>query len=630
MGIATRIPAGKMISAMERTAASTRFTAEQAEIIEASAGLGSSGTGPAGGAGRKAGQVLKVIAFAGAGKTTTLGGVARLRSSLPGRASRGLYLAFNRAIAKEAGPKFRPFGCRAATMHSLAWTAAGQPRELGRLDGRLVAARGLTPQIDATDWTQFRLSAAVARTVRAFCASADRSIGIEHARRAILDVDPDPDRIRDPGMREEAIAGMDRLLEPIAASAALLFDEFAAGNIALDHDIYLKFLDLSSGLRAAAFDGAGYLMVDEAQDLNPVQRSIVEKTGLPLVAVGDPFQQIYGWRGAENALQLLPDNYQTLYLTQSFRFGEEIAAPARAILESRPDGGPAQVLSGMRTGPAMTDGPRDAILCRTNIGVVREAMGALVEGRKVHLAVNIDELVQDVESANALRTGRRGDIRSPEIRAFSCWEDLVEEARSGDRALAIVVSFIENGEDDILRELRSRALPEEAGADVVVSTAHKAKGREWPNVRLGDDWAPLSARKARHAAARKKGDKHAASVLEEWNALYVAATRAMETLSFDEDLVANEEDIDRGRVRAPIDLDRTRCGEPGMKHGLLDEYRPSRNMEAAVGAATVGPAAERTAVARQAPAREAAQGIRHKPRRDVSRRRPGKPVPDLF
>ncbi|SPS02609.1 hypothetical protein CBM2634_U20014 [Cupriavidus taiwanensis] len=64
-----------------------------------------------------AGGALKVKAYAGAGKTSTL----RMAAEAHGRA-RGLYLAFNKDIATEAASKF-PSNTRCRTVHSIAYGA---------------------------------------------------------------------------------------------------------------------------------------------------------------------------------------------------------------------------------------------------------------------------------------------------------------------------------------------------------------------------------------------------------------------------------------------------------------------------------------------------------------------------
>src|SRR3546814_13969512 len=77
------------------------------------------------------------------------------------------------------------------------------------------------------------------------------------------------------------------------------------------------------------------LIVDEAQDLNPVLIGIVEKSGLPAVIVGDNWQSIYGFRGAEDAMSYFDGDVYSL--SQSFRFGPKIAQVANQILRQSLD-----------------------------------------------------------------------------------------------------------------------------------------------------------------------------------------------------------------------------------------------------------------------------------------------------
>src|SRR3546814_11312336 len=76
-------------------------------------------------------------------------------------------------------------------------------------------------------------------------------------------------------------------------------------------------------------DQFDYLIVDEAQDLNPILIGIVEKSGLPAVIVGDNWQSIYGFRGAEDAMSYFDGDVYSL--SQSFRFGPKIRSEERRV-----------------------------------------------------------------------------------------------------------------------------------------------------------------------------------------------------------------------------------------------------------------------------------------------------------
>ena len=80
----------------------------------------------------------------------------------------------------------------------------------------------------------------------------------------------------------------------------------------------------------------------------------------------------------------------------------------------------------------------------------------------------------------------------------------------------------------LVADLRRRAVPHSAAADRVLATAHKAKGLEWPRVRLADDFPTLEELDA------ADGDRIPYLTPEErdqeLHLLYVAATRARQQL----------------------------------------------------------------------------------------------------
>ncbi|MXX87939.1 MAG: AAA family ATPase [Boseongicola sp. SB0677_bin_26] len=504
-----------------------RLTEEQAEIQDAAAAL-------------RPGESLKVVAFAGAGKTTTLKACAEARRD------RGIYLAFNASIAKEAQERLASTKCPARTMHSVAWSVmrnmAGQPSALTPLDlarSDVMQQAGL-PRIRG--WGDLRYAAAVIRTMNAFAASADEDIAPGHARQALIDALGDPEVLQNANAeRAEHVSEVLRMLEdPLARLAeAWWVNRMLAGSYS--HDMYLKMLDIDEEMRVNAFAGMRYIMIDEAQDINPVQRSIITKTGLPLVAVGDPYQQIYSWRGAENALSQLPG--QTLYLTQSFRFGEGIAADARRIFASRPDGGPEQQLQGAGPGQ-LGDDETYAIICRTNIGRLDEAIVCI--NRNIPVFVdNIESLCQEVDSALALKAGKTDEVRSPELKCFESWDEMKQVASySKDPGLESLVDLVESGRAREVQQLKARQERQQqdlsggkSRPQVLICTAHRSKGLEFDAVKLGDDWPDIDQMASRFAKASEMSGAQKAAAIESWNCLYVAVTRSIRRCSNHEKLL---------------------------------------------------------------------------------------------
>jgi UvrD/REP helicase N-terminal domain len=96
------------------------------------------------------------------------------------------------------------------------------------------------------------------------------------------------------------------------------------------HDCYLKLFYLQ-GRELAPRDWT--VMLDEAQDADPVILGLLERHRGARIIVGDKYQQLYQWRGAVNALSRMHSDSAELSLTQTFRFGSGAAAWANQVLE---------------------------------------------------------------------------------------------------------------------------------------------------------------------------------------------------------------------------------------------------------------------------------------------------------
>lgn len=452
----------------------------------------------------RTGDNLVITAGAGTGKTTVLRMIAE---TLGGR---GLYLAYNRAISLEAKASF-PATVQCMTAHALAYgkVVRGTGREDRLRAGRMpprdqASALGITgptrlsEHFVAAPWQLMRL---INGTVRNFCYSADPAIGRHHV--------PITPGLDDPDTR----AFVQAVIAPLARRAwADLTGE--TGRLPLSHDHYLKSWTLGSP--QAKVD---YILYDEAQDSNPCTSGLVLcQRDTQTIAVGDSCQQLYIWRGAQDALATWPAKHR-LHLSQSWRFGQAVADEANRWLtllnaELRLTGNPTTT---SRVEPLPES---DAVLCRTNAAAMSEALKLLEAGRRPAIVGGGEELRKLAEASIQLK--QRGSTTHPDLYAFTSWSDVqsyVEQDDSG-ADLKVAVKLIDQyGAEELIAAL-GRLVPE-ASADVVISTSHKAKGREWPRVRIGTDFT-----------APKKDDDGERGEPSRPEAMlaYVAVTRAREVL----------------------------------------------------------------------------------------------------
>jgi ATP-dependent exoDNAse (exonuclease V) beta subunit len=132
-----------------------------------------------------------------------------------------------------------------------------------------------------------------------------------------------------------------------------------------------------------------------------------------------------------------------------------------------------------------------------------------------------DELIAMLRDVEDLKAGQPSSV--PEFFGFENWQQVVEFVRSGEgEELLTFVNLVEaRGERQLLWALNQVA--DEDDCDFVVSTAHKAKGREWPEVRLMDDFLKSLPKKER-------GQTTSEIDPSELRLLYVAITRAKDTI----------------------------------------------------------------------------------------------------
>lgn len=457
----------------------------------------------------RSGQSLAIEAGAGTGKTSTL--LLLAEAMPPGQ--RGQYVAFNKAIVTEAGRKF-PKHVACNTAHSLAFRSIGRNfahrLNSGRMRSEEIARRlgieAITVQFmgEAKRLAPGFLAGHVMRAVTHFCNSADLDPAERHFE-YIEGIDqPGPDGER----RFDNNRQVRRALLPAMRKAWSDLSN-PNGELPYSHAHYLKAWHLSGPEIPA-----DVIFADEAQDLNPVLCAIIaEQAKRPnppqIVYVGDSQQQIYEFTGAVNALGSVAVDLRA-FLTQSFRFGPAVAEQANRMLARL---GAELRISGFEkiaseVGPVAD--PK-AILCRTNAKAVQTVLTAQREGRRVHLVGGGGEVAGFARAALELR--EKGRTGYPNLACFSSWgevQDYVENDPQGSELKLLVGLVDDYGAEQIIAAL-DRMIPEHS-AQLVVSTAHKSKGREWESVQLASDFAEP-----------KDGEELSAAELR---LLYVAATRA--------------------------------------------------------------------------------------------------------
>jgi superfamily I DNA/RNA helicase len=480
-----------------------------------------------------------ISAYAGTGKTTTL--VSCVAPALAGSGP-CLAVAFNKKIKDEL-EKRMPAYVNVKTMNGLGHSAWGSAigkrltlddKKLGRLVSALVKDQGLCPDT----WANIR--ALVSRAQQAGL------IPNKFPQRSLL---TDDEGSWSDLADELYIDGKPELFRAARAVLISSIMEAYQGTVSFDDQIYM------SALFGGMFPRYPVVIVDEAQDLSPLNHIMIQKSAADrLIVAGDARQSIYTFRGAahdsiERLMKLRPI-WKDLPLTLTFRCPTEVVARQQTHAPGYA-AAPSNLLGSVHKFPAKPEGQEPswtweelqslasgqiAILCRNNgpllfmaFKLIAQRIPPVMLGREIGKGlVKLSQKIMPQDSTPIA-----------ECRTLICdWRDTEtslalangkEERIAGihDRAECLFAVLGATPQPQNAKEFRAEleALFSRTAGWVTLSSIHKAKGLEFDTVVHLDPWRIPSKFALKRAAL---GDNR--ELLQEKNLQYVCETRTKDVL----------------------------------------------------------------------------------------------------
>ena len=512
-----------------------KYTPEQlAFISELSSGAGS----------------IILEAVAGSGKTTTLVAAA---NALPTSVS-GIALAFNAKIKKELESRL-PKNIKCMTLNGLghgAWQAHTGTRlkvetnKLNKVVSETMAYHHL--EKDTEGWFIVRDLVAKAKSHGMEPASYDSAIWIVEdtipewvslaSRYGIfLELSPKPKPTATESERAQYEENNKKRIKQyvtLAREALNLSCQQAFDSIIdFDDQLYMTYCF------SAPLTQYPLVLVDEAQDLSALQHELLNGCVAPngrLIAVGDPHQAIYGFRGADvESMSNLRDRFsmKTLPLSYSFRCGSTIIEAAQAYVPhiKAPETAPLGEIIHLDewTAQDLANEIPCVVLCRSVAPLIRTAF------RLIRAGVSCAVAGRDIGKGLVKYTKNFGSPTAYEdlLLVINEWADseiMVAEANK-DNAKAFMLNDVREtliciaafGTCNTVAQLTAtieELFKAETGS-VILSTIHKSKGLEWDTVFLLDSYrCPASY-------AREPWQ-----LVQEDNLMYIAITRAKKKLIY--------------------------------------------------------------------------------------------------
>jgi len=449
-----------------------------------------------------------INAVAGSGKTTTIvEALSRVKGS-------SLFLAFNKAIAEELKSR----GVNARTFHSLTYGPVTQFKNT-----RTVEVDKLKKLVKGNfTGEEERMYGAFIIKMVGLARQAGFGCLVNETQQAWLDIVDhyNLDLDNDQADMTTAISLCSELLQLSNKSSMVDFDD-------------LLYIAVKEGISLPKYD---FIFVDEAQDTNAIQRAILKKIMKPssrIVAVGDPAQAIYGFRGADsNSLDLIRYDFKAieLPLSISYRCPKSVVKYAQewvSHIQASPtaEDGEVKHMGDQWTNKVFVCG--DLVVCRRTAPLItmaysllRDRIGVQVLGRDIGeglkalirkmQAQSVDRLVEKLEKYRNREVekliAKDQEAKAEAVRdRVSCILTLVEVLPENSRTINELIRIL----DEIFADKKGC---------VTLATIHKAKGLEADRVFWLDyDYSPSWPM----APWQKQQEK---------NLCYVAVTRAKKSL----------------------------------------------------------------------------------------------------
>jgi len=415
---------------------------------------------------------LMINALAGTGKTTTLEMIEHAVPTKP-----VLYLAFNRKIADDATKRMATT-TTVRTFNSLGhriWAKATKqfkpdPKKVPDLLRAMIETE--SRETKRKLWECFWEIVNGVATAKAIGYIPQ---GHSMHKKRLADLATLEDAL-DEAPDGFVVQWIDRLLT-ISIGAAY------SGSCDFNDQIYMP--TLFSG----TFPEFPLVLVDEYQDLNPVNHEMIRKlTKHRLIGVGDPFQSIYEFRGAESGG--MARAVQTFKMTEcdlsvSFRCPRRIVEHVRWRVPKFKwvkEGG----LVGTNQNLTFDHSDGTTIICRNNAPLFKLAMQFLNKGLSVQV------LGSDIGPrliATLRKLGSPDLDRAELLAAIDSWLEarLTRGSKSAKDTAECMRVFASHGANLTQAIAYAEHLFAQKGK-TIFTTGHKAKGLEWPTVLHLDPW----------------------------------------------------------------------------------------------------------------------------------------------